>query len=899
MADAFAPQLSSEVRFNQPVETPSALGALADLAGGFARSFGKASETGRSVAPKTDPNLSVFQQGLERVEAIRNEKGEAAAQIAERQLASNFAAQGVSFGKEYEDVYTTTTGRPWTGYGQDVEATMLQETLKDPKVQALYIASYAVNKDWTDEQRVEYAIGQQAQLVAQENEIIRSKSEAGYKWSTQSEAAYIGAVDTFVNTTFGSLAASAAQGASAGPQEIANLQAQWSQMKFQLSRPAGITDDQWKATEEKIKAVDNAFTAFEKASSNETLASEIASAFANTMLKEGGGSAESALAALTALKDPATLTNLMGGSVETFMMEASKDLNLQMTTPNLFGHIAESQGTLVEPDPNALLTDVPSDVAQRIEGKTPQEIFDGLNASGQLSGVVKPQDLNRVEARQQFTENAATIGSVLMKNPEGDFLSADFIKKLVGNPQFIANVKALDTIDPESATVARTYVRSGLSTEKARQQRNLEAIESNLGVMWNGSTYVLDSKALMQKNGWTQQQADGFVAWVGKTYGGDLSKLAKGLVPMPEGMPFQPAGLNQAFERRSAIGVIDQTMKALEVPAEAQADGQAARAEAAATTATQTTGGYRIPEEVAQDQEFIGAVNNVASEFNVSSDDIFRVIEFETAGSWSPAIKNPGSTATGLIQFLESTAKGLGTTTAELAGMTRAQQMEYVRRYLEPYKGKIKNFGDLYLAIHYPRAVGQSETFVMYSQGSAEYAANKNLDTNGDGTVTRGETVASVIARTGGGRGVMTTPATAQTGEFLTAATGDIAAVAPPGGFAPAASPAPTTTEIAPAQTEAATAELPVDFSNAATGVMPQEEQAQAQAPAVDAEVQDLINNLSPKTKRQLRLAGIEPNEVKFYQTEDEAQAAIEAGELVEGMAFVLPDGSVRLVEGE
>jgi len=117
---------------------------------------------------------------------------------------------------------------------------------------------------------------------------------------------------------------------------------------------------------------------------------------------------------------------------------------------------------------------------------------------------------------------------------------------------------------------------------------------------------------------------------------------------------------------------------------------------------------------------------------------------------------------------------------------------------------------------------------------------------------------------------------------------------------APAPSaPAPTTTEVAPASTEAAVADMPVDFSNAATGVMPQEDQAQAQAPAVDPEVQALINNLSPKTKRQLRLAGIEPNELKFYQTEEEAQAAIEAGELVEGMAFVLPDGSVRLVEGE
>jgi hypothetical protein len=823
----------------------------------------------------------VFQQGLERVEAIRQERGESAAQIAERQLAKNFAAAGIRLGPEFEDTYVTTTGRPWQGYGMDVEATMMQETLKDPKVQALYVASFAVNKDWSEQQRIEYAVGQQAQMTAMENEITRSKTEAGYKWSTQSEAAYQGAVDTFVNTTFGALAASASQGVSVGPQEIANLQAQWAQMKFQLTRPSGVSDDQWKATQDKITAVDNAFASFEKASSNETLASEIASSFARSILKEGGGTSESYLAALTAIKDPATLVDYASrGQIEEIIIKTGKSLNLNFTSQDLFGHIVSDQSTLVNPDPNASLTALPASVKERIDGKRPEQILAGLEASGQLTGVVKGADLNRPEARQQFTENAATIGAVLMNNKENEFLSADFLKKLVGNPQFVANVKALDTIDPESAAVARTYVRSGLNTEKARQQRNLEAIEANLGVSWNGSTYVLDPQALMTKNGWTREQADGFVAWVGKTYGGDLKKLANGLVPMPEGMPFQPAGLNQAFERRNAIGVIDQTMKALEVPVETP--------QGTTEQATTTPGGYRLPEEVAQDQEFLGSVNTLASDFNIPPDDVFRVIEFETAGSWSPSIKNPGSTATGLIQFLESTARGLGTSTAELAGMTRAQQMEYVRRYLEPYKGRIKNFGDLYMAIHWPAAVGQSETYVMYRQGTAEYTANKNLDTNGDGTVTRGETVASVISRTGGGRGVMTTPATAQTGSFIEAAVADIQTAAPPGGFTPAPSsvpmappaeaapPAPVTSMAPPAE-----AALPEQFTPERPSQATQEEAAR-NAPPVDQEVAALIQEI----------AG---NPDKTFASERELLAAQQRGELEPGDTIIV-DGVAYMV---
>jgi len=36
---------------------------------------------------------------------------------------------GINLDKAYEDGYTTNTGRQWAGYGQDVEATMLQKAL--------------------------------------------------------------------------------------------------------------------------------------------------------------------------------------------------------------------------------------------------------------------------------------------------------------------------------------------------------------------------------------------------------------------------------------------------------------------------------------------------------------------------------------------------------------------------------------------------------------------------------------------------------------------------------------------------------------------------------------------------------------------------------------------------
>jgi hypothetical protein len=90
-----------------------------------------------------------------------------------------------------------------------------------------------------------------------------------------------------------------------------------------------------------------------------------------------------------------------------------------------------------------------------------------------------------------------------------------------------------------------------------------------------------------------------------------------------------------------------------------------------------------------------------------------NVINFESG--FSPSIRNAaGSGATGLIQFMPSTARSLGTTTDALARMTARQQMEYVYRYFAPYKGRLNTQADVMMAVYYPRAVGQGPSYSIY-----------------------------------------------------------------------------------------------------------------------------------------------------------------------------------------
>jgi hypothetical protein len=151
-----------------------------------------------------------------------------------------------------------------------------------------------------------------------------------------------------------------------------------------------------------------------------------------------------------------------------------------------------------------------------------------------------------------------------------------------------------------------------------------------------------------------------------------------------------------------------------------------------------------VPEDVQQDTGFMSSVKTASDNLGIPSEELLRAMHFETGGTFSTSIKNPTGSATGLIQFIESTAESLGTSTAELAKMTREEQMQYVEKYLTPYKGRMKDFGDIYMAIHLPVAVGKSDDYVIYDNESLRtqaYKQNRGLDTNNDGKVTKGEAV--------------------------------------------------------------------------------------------------------------------------------------------------------------
>ena len=125
--------------------------------------------------------------------------------------------------------------------------------------------------------------------------------------------------------------------------------------------------------------------------------------------------------------------------------------------------------------------------------------------------------------------------------------------------------------------------------------------------------------------------------------------------------------------------------------------------------------------------EFTEKVNNICTELRIEANWLMFVMWFESR--LNPQATNPISKAQGLIQFMPSTARGLGTTTDVLKHMSNVQQLDYVLAYLRPYNGRMKTWVDVYLAVFYPRAMG-NPNFVITSDIVAKQ--NKIFDLNKD-----------------------------------------------------------------------------------------------------------------------------------------------------------------------
>lgn len=106
--------------------------------------------------------------------------------------------------------------------------------------------------------------------------------------------------------------------------------------------------------------------------------------------------------------------------------------------------------------------------------------------------------------------------------------------------------------------------------------------------------------------------------------------------------------------------------------------------------------------------------------------------------------RNKYSNATGIIQFMPETARGLGTTIDDIYDMSFDDQLELTGKYFKRYGKKwddAKTATDLYSLVFYPAMAGKDDSYVLGGDKRSGIVAkqNKIFDLDEDGKITAGE----------------------------------------------------------------------------------------------------------------------------------------------------------------
>lgn len=131
-------------------------------------------------------------------------------------------------------------------------------------------------------------------------------------------------------------------------------------------------------------------------------------------------------------------------------------------------------------------------------------------------------------------------------------------------------------------------------------------------------------------------------------------------------------------------------------------------------------------------------IRKVSKRLDVPAEWLMSVIHSESRFDASVA-NFKGSGAVGLIQFMPATAKDYNVSTERLRNMNHVEQLDFVYQYLNVQKkryGNYESLTDMYLAILYPKAMGEDFCYTLYAKPSKAYKMNSGLDEDKDGRVT-------------------------------------------------------------------------------------------------------------------------------------------------------------------
>ena len=140
-------------------------------------------------------------------------------------------------------------------------------------------------------------------------------------------------------------------------------------------------------------------------------------------------------------------------------------------------------------------------------------------------------------------------------------------------------------------------------------------------------------------------------------------------------------------------------------------------------------------------EAFAQKVTAIAAWLGIDPNWLMQVMYAESRlNAKAQNIKNKRLIAAGILQWTK--ASGFPGAPQSILKYNHLQQLDEVKKYFAPYRGKMHSYFDVYLVTFFPAAVGQSDHYVFAtSKLPASLIASQNpvIDTVKDGKITMGE----------------------------------------------------------------------------------------------------------------------------------------------------------------
>lgn len=932
----FDPKVDANISPEQQVSGgASALQVGAGILGTALNAFGDGLKVAAAGAPTAgqlkDANQGVqiagLSRGLAKVNALREQGKSREADALEMKIKANAALDQVDFSDpSVQAAIEAGTGRPADEFGFTQDQIEANKMMKTPEFTRAYATVRATNSELTNEQATEQALSRMMANATNEARI----QDVNLAWDGGKRDGWYGTLQNTITETRGLMATLSENNQILSGQDFRTLKAGWGVERNRLinALPHDLKGEERTRAMAEIERMDNVVkTIDETFEGQDVIQSRLVEGLTTTLLDSKLSDGQKFLG-ISMLKNPENYENLVGTKEVADTMFGTRDQAgiLSSTDGNpvqsvQFANLSDPAVNTEVPEGATTINTFDPETVDQLEGLTAEELSkrsgDQVSVLGQLKSN-NADPASRADRAgiitQVFTE---TYG---VPTGTGDYLSGEALTQRLG-PNMVAEVDDIATYAPQVAGTLASQAYQAADANGAVIAEQLDVYLRDVeGLSVAEGRVVVDGTAL-DRLGVSDRAKTALTAAADRYYGGDMVALFADSGKKASAMQGEDGDMMRALRGNSLYQKVNNEvadanalLKSLQVATKlktqwqeraqkygvepvvvgAQVEPEAATAEEAPVANTDVANivGY---DEIAGDTEFLAANKRAADNLGITEDALLSAISFETVGTFKADIKNPNSTATGLIQFLESTAKDLGTTTKALSKMTRTEQMKYVEKYLAPYKGKMKDAGDVYMAIHWPAAIGKDDSYVMYEEGSKAYRDNKNLDVNGDGTVTRGETLARLASVNGGttSRSMKDVSANAD------------AQTSVEQGATPETQSKDDLVEVAIAEADAYRmkkvnqAEQEGDAARGGPAAIPNAPTMDDVGRSVarqqdDAAMAKLVDEkLTPEQKQQLQQLGVRPEEVVYFKDEKAAKAALEAGEVEEGTIYVTDTGNV------